>query len=679
MYAQPQSENLASDGDKVRPLTRVSHRFYSGLRAYIYSGWAFLIPYLATYLVYAWLEWPVNPVAAGSSPVGGGQWTVIPCLLHVYWTLHAIHVVLAVFGLRAWWRDDGEERTATSEAPEPGICSPSTGNRLPETVYRLLPWIFLALLFYVPGVYLEYPADPWTHYARTNEWSCLQIANEHTAWNKTSYFLGYSLIGHITPPLHQLQWFGFYYTGCCLLLCWQYFRLARAVGLGERTSFIFVLIQALLFGNDLFGFYRYYGMSSTLFAQLGAVALIRISLEAVKSRLETKDRKLESGPTSTVLGFPLFIFWRSLGAMLPLTALTAFNHVQGLGIAGLGIAAVFVWSLIEWRRAMIGWLALSAVIASIAAIVWLPHSPLLDHDYRSQGWLSSWYSFNLFQFSSPAFARALAILGLAGLVNISAGVFLFRHNHITAWLTLMPVIALCLPFIAIPFADSLVQSTVGEIITFNRMFLAIPTGLAVCTLAASVMSRRRSPVSMQFSLPSSLCKLALVALCLLVIAPASGPYFNHTFNTLMQPPADLSMQPVLEAAATSNLMEAGFARSAQMITTPGVGNVMASTAGIRNLVNRTRLASTPMSEKARSMQGQINYMVRVGNSSVLALHAANELYTPYSQTGYLSRHWSPNEVPLQFMGGPELERTAEDLAYRNIENGRFTYYLNAPH
>lgn len=49
---------------------------------YFRSGWAFLIPYLLAYLLYAWLIWPVNPV-------DGGQWAVVPCLLHVSWTLHA--------------------------------------------------------------------------------------------------------------------------------------------------------------------------------------------------------------------------------------------------------------------------------------------------------------------------------------------------------------------------------------------------------------------------------------------------------------------------------------------------------------------------------------------------------------------------------------------------------------
>src|SRR5690349_2741313 len=48
------------------------------LRAYFGSGWAFLIPYLAVYLLYAWLRWPVNAGATFAAPP----------LLHVFWFLH---------------------------------------------------------------------------------------------------------------------------------------------------------------------------------------------------------------------------------------------------------------------------------------------------------------------------------------------------------------------------------------------------------------------------------------------------------------------------------------------------------------------------------------------------------------------------------------------------------------
>ena len=343
------------------PPTAPGSNFGAMLQAYFRSGWAFLIPYLAAYLLYAWLKWPVNPVAAGSSTVGGGQLAVsaigalpstvtpstaysllstgVPCLLHVYWFLHALHLVLGALALRAWWResgatvtgatDDSENTANHSATPQPLVSpksdvggstdSPSTanraappllstvplrGHRLPlpgdwpgqtpgwqqpatainrllSTVYRLLPWLLLALLFYIPGAYLEWLADPNWHMERINRWQGLSLVIDNPEWNKSSYFLPYSLTGKAVAYAAP-SGLNFYYTGICLLLCWQYYRLARACDLSERASMVFVLLQALLFGNNIFSFYRYYGISSSIYAQLGAVALTRIILEAAK-------------------------------------------------------------------------------------------------------------------------------------------------------------------------------------------------------------------------------------------------------------------------------------------------------------------------------------------------------------------------------------------------------------
>jgi hypothetical protein len=78
------------------------------LRRYFHSGWAFLIPYLAAYLLYYWLKWPVNAASSeGTVKVASESGTWAPPLLHVYWVHHAINLVLAVIALRAWCRETG--------------------------------------------------------------------------------------------------------------------------------------------------------------------------------------------------------------------------------------------------------------------------------------------------------------------------------------------------------------------------------------------------------------------------------------------------------------------------------------------------------------------------------------------------------------------------------------------
>lgn len=606
---------------------------------YFRSGWAFLIPYLAAYLLYAWLRWPVNVAVAGSSEHGAKSW--IPCLLHIYWALHAIHVALGGFALRAWWRNRSTACLAVASAKAGPLAA----------VYRLFPWVFLGLLFHLPGVYLEFPADPWHHFTKINEWSWVQTVTTHSTWNKSSYFIAYSFIGKITPPALQLKWFDVYYTGCCLLLCWQYFRLARAIGLGGRTSLVFVVLQALLFGNSLFGFYRYYGMSSSLFAQLGAVALTRIVLEAARPQEEQGTQLLQ----------------RALLLLAPcssLLALTAFNHVQGLGIAGFGIAAVIVWRLIEWRRSMIGWLALAALLAGIATIAWFPRPPLLDQEYRPQGWLTAWYGFNLFQPSSPAFDRAAAILGLAGLANLAAGLFLLRRNHVVAWLTLMPVIALCLPFIAIPFAGKLamIADLNGDyILVFHRMLLATPAGMALVVLApyGAHGSTRRVPVFFA---------LLLSGLVALMTVPAHGPYFNRLYHFLMQPPDDLAMRHVIhspESVPLDTIMlpnEPGEPLSQMLIarygilTTPGIGYVLNSTGS--TLIANTRLWMTwpKVDSPSANASMALKTLQSLGREYV---HEAPHwpvpaLFSSGSTPGHLSGHWLANEVALDHSAQAEL-------------------------
>jgi hypothetical protein len=829
-------------------------RFSARLRAYFRSGWAFLIPYLAAYLLYYVLKWPVNPadsgaVVSGPSSVTPGTCSLllvichwVPCLLHVYWGLHAVNVVLAVIALRAWWKEkhrlgdatppsrsdsDGDEGVAApsplpplppvkssqenAEEAEDRASDDLTQNRegakeqfqsfVPIRVYswvkrsavsafsfqlsalrssaptahgaiackqappasgfsfsafqlsafraalqRLAPWFLLGLLFWIPGVYLEWPADPWEHYRRINEWSWIHAVGEHSNWTKSSYFLAYSLVGHIAPPTRQLFWLDFYYTGCCLLLCWQFYRLARALGLGERASMLFVILQSVLFGNNIFGFYRYYGISSSIFAQIGAVALIRIAVAIANQKFQipnsksqgtpaeisqkgTKDARaeeflttdehgwsrmknaslfarlcvplwskrsdrssppltplppvktsqelaegaegseqrdegvaspsplsslpsvrtdqsaptnshestrIESGPklagTKRILqlfvpirvyswakrsgvsafSFQLSAFASAALAAFALLALIAFNHPQGLGIAGLGLAAVAAWRLIEWRRSMIWWLAAGALVLSVIAVLWFPRNPAIDQIYRRDGWLTSWYGFNVFAFRLPVGDRTLQIVGVIGLVNLAAGLLLLRRNRLVGWLTITPMVALSLPFIAIPFVNSLVKHAgVSDIITYQRMLFAIPPSLALVALlegkfrvprlkfqgtGAEVLQevtegtengvvepetptahegiapttplsplppvksaqedpgQRVSAFSFQSSAFSaarfqlSAFPILLFALSALLLVPANGPFYNRFWHALMVPPDDLTMKPVAHAA-----------------------------------------------------------------------------------------------------------------------------------
>ncbi len=539
------------------PHAPVGHRVPDDLRsqwlvAYFRSGWAFFIPYLAAYLLYAAMGWPVNPAHTGS-------W--VPSLLHVYWALHAAHLILAGIALRAWWKGTAfklQLPTSTSSAR----ALPSTADRLLSTGYSLLPWLCLALIFWIPGIYLEWPSDPWEHLRRINEWRVLDHVTAHSSWKKSSYFLPYSLTAHTTDQT-QLSLLNLYYTGVCLLLSWQYYRLAQAIGLDRRASFIFVLLNALAFGNNIFSFYRYYGLSSSILAQIGAVTLTRLALEVARNpQLSVSDL---FRPQVTVYRLSLIV------VVPALLALITFNHVQGLGIAGLGVLAVIVWRLIEWRRAMILWAAVAAVLLSIATVLWFPRHPALDAVYRPQGWLTAWYGFNLFAADSPAFGRSWQILGTVGVADLGFALWLIlRGNHAAGWLTLMPVCALILPVFAVPFANAVSANQPTEnIIIFHRMLFAVPLSLgtvvALARLAPDIASasgqtslRPTASGEMRFPLclPAYSWTVPIFVVVALLLPPGPKGYARF-WQSMQTPPGDLQLvHEILLLDSTSSLAKA---------------------------------------------------------------------------------------------------------------------------
>ena len=278
---QPAMRSHYSDMADFRPLSCLFSLFTlrskSGamLRFYFRSGWAFLIPYLVVYLLYAWLKWPVNPITQGAGSMVQGARSWMPCLLHVYWSFHIAHLCLGALALRAWWLTSEATKTGAlhHNSRQLGNTLQVTGNRLHATIYQLLPWICLGLIFWISSVYLEFPSDPWEHYRRINLWGQFNDVTSNSVWIKSSYFFAYSFTSNLTAA-QQFDRLNYYTTGLNILLCFQYYRLGRAIGLSVNAAIIFVILQSLLFGNNLFSFYNYYSLSSTAIAQIAAIALI---------------------------------------------------------------------------------------------------------------------------------------------------------------------------------------------------------------------------------------------------------------------------------------------------------------------------------------------------------------------------------------------------------------------
>lgn len=605
-----------------------------------------------------------------------------PSLLHVYWGLHAIHIVLAAIALCAWWRlrrvEEGERRKEdqssvrdTIDAQSSPLTSPSTrgvGPLLPSPVSLLLktaPWLLLALLFWIPGLYLEWPSDPWEHLRRINEWHTLNRITAHSSWMKTSYFIPYSLTGSASG-LTQLTWLGLYYTGICMLLSWQYYRLARTTGLSDRASFVLVILNALTFGNDVFSFYRYYGLSSSIVAQIGAVAITRIAIETASTG---RSRPALDGAVITDFTLPSRLLLVAGSCTSLLLLLITFNHLQGLGIALLGVSAVVAWRAAAFIKNGVVWLALCMVITNGLFLILYQRSPLVE-SLQAAGWLNGIYGFNLYTWPSPAAGRAMDILGGIGILGLLAGLGLMFRNHVTGWLTLLPPLALSMPLLSVPFATVASEQPSG-IAIFHRLLFATPACLALVTIFSHAARNAKCPTlsgptlwpiaNPRFAGP--VCAPMVGSLLLLNCATS-----DRIWASVAKTPDDLMLRGAWDTIADYQTVTKQTTPSA-FVSNAIVGSVA------DNFGSNRALRSGRYNRLDRSLQldladapGLLNYNASTIQTGIVVI-SPTSLTSPHSQAAMLSQHWSPQDALLISAGTAELMQLGLQRALKPVAAG----------
>jgi hypothetical protein len=351
--------------------------------------------------------------------------------------------------------------------------------------------------------------------------------------------------------------------------------------------------------------------------------------------------------------------------------LTAFSHIQGIGIAILGLTAVATWRLIAWKRSA-GWvLPATVILLSLATVRWYHRHPAIDQMYRSQGYLNAWHGFNIFSLSSPAGDRMLQIIGSVGLVNLAAGLLLLRHNHLVAWLTIMPLIALCLPCVAIPFAGLLAQhDNPINIIIFQRMLFAIPAGLALVCFGARMIACRAEKSPGPSRRPFFAFNVAMGSLVILTTVSPGRPHYNHFWDALVQTPADLQVS-CLMADLKSPYFVLDAKNSPILLATRAISAILRS-AGVETTPFSNRLIGTPIADSANHVIASI--ADPQNRASLLCIPPARSLYTSASLAGQLSGHWPSQQVALDYAAGPELEAAALKAGGVKLQESGTTFY-----
>lgn len=610
------------------------------LLSYFRSGWAFFIPYLGVYLLYAWTKWPVNPEIVGAGSTEQGARSSVPCLLHVYWVMHGIHLVLGAIALRSWWKEsilNLKPSTSTGALS----ASPSSSAHLSlDTLYRLLPWICLALIFWIPGIYLEWPSDSWEHLRRINEWHILDQVIAHSSWKKFSYFLPFSLTGHGTGST-QLGGLGIYYTSIALLLAWQYYKLAIALQLNISLALFTAISTPLLLGNSSFSFWQYYGLSSSILGQIAVITALRWAITVEIGTIT---------PSSLGIGIRLITTIVPIGALLIFALL---SHPQAFISAVLGLALMLSWRWSLGRLVRLTCLIGGLIVASMLVTLTLTRSPHWSELVESAGWTGPGGGFALLDPRSPAFERALLIIGGFGFLNLAAALYLTRENHPASWLVLGPLALLACPVVAIPLLNVLIADH-QPILVFHRILFMIPPTIAVAIVSDRLVKRFHA------RLPATQFILLIIILLALLVVPISRPTFNRIFNLCAY-----HHEPELVALAAARTTSSRTPHHSDEITALpsvvfGLQALMPESGPSpeREIIDRT---------PARNAETALQHLIFSSQPERILTFDALLLSQPQSMMGFVTDHWYPNHLAMHLAGQHEMLSYATDAGGLSAE------------
>lgn len=556
-------------------------RYHLDLRRYFASGWACLLPYAAAFAVFR----------LGHLPSAS--------LFTVFWLLHVLHVTGAALVAVQQWHRWGSRRV----------------------IGFALPWVLLGVFHLAPGPYLEFPADGWEHLRRITIWTSCEFVDQHPEPTKAAYFFIYSL-WHITPEGAQFAALALYGAGVSLLLDWVSYRLARALGFDRRFAFVAALVHGLVLGNNTFSFLRYYGLSSTPWAQIAVVALLACIARWLRRSPPFREALLRGA------GLAFVIYW---------------SHRQGFAQVAVGTAGMLFTVLVRTNRRLV----VAAALAMLAAaLLWLLGPSSLAAAAREQHWLNRWYGVDLLNLTGPAFARANQILGLLGWINVLAALLVWRRYPLLAALTCGPLLLLLHPVSGYLLAHGLAEASGAGFLLFHRVLLVIPNGFAVVALAG-LMIRHRIRSGAQAEVRGVIATAASIVV--LAILPGGHPVYNRWWHSTAVVPEDLALRNLDRAIAP--LAAASENRSAFLVGSPTalfVWEIRHPQSNALSPLYEHRLYHYP---RRRSPVDDLNvlaaYRANPTARNVLFIQAApTSTDTAGSTAARLSAHWNPYEVAL---------------------------------
>ncbi len=375
-------------------------------------------------------------------------------------------------------------------------------NLNPETGIFLL---LLAVLFSIFGPNLEFPGDNWTFWSRA----------KFPEAEGNLIGLGESINGAIIAIFPESWWAGSLRVPAVfwgVAGCYQFFRFARAMGFDPLWARIAVISVLFFMGTLGLPYFQHIILGRAMLGFLAQMALFTELVQAV--------RRNE---------------FRNLWLIAPLLAIAGAGHLQNVIMSVLGLCGIMIW----WGIQRFGWRKGGGTLLIVALLFWglfdwfLFRGALqvrIEEIISGNVWLTSTGSFNLL----GSEGRALLPLGIIGIVNIFAGLFLVTQNRVLGWLTIFPILALLYPPFAKVYAYAL--SEYDDLIVFNRVLFLVPCTFALLLSLKLALTKTTGRLAAAAPVAAGLVFLTFAAI-------PQRPNFGKLAYWIDKPSASLRLAP----------------------------------------------------------------------------------------------------------------------------------------
>lgn len=359
----------------------------------------------------------------------------------------------------------------------------------------LVLWGVIGGLLFLPGVYLEYPSDPWEHFRRIMSWQYTEFIHQSEIKNKFAYYFSWTLITDL-PIESRRMGLGVVAAFWQLVLALQLGALLKACKLDYKSRWVALTGWVCFFGTGIFGM-RYYALSSTPLAMLGMFGAYICIIDAV----EKKPKHLFSVPLLMVL--------------------MGLNHspqeLCNFIIGASGIISIFSWQKLEaskkliLRKYLLVFISLVFIFGTLLNLIGPDWHVAFRKVRPALGFLGG-VPF------TPGGPRILSTLGLHGIFGVICALLLLKKSPYLSALTLAPV-----AFLLFPLTAQLLMLVGGPSASFYRLLYGFPASITFCVYLYQYLEKKQK----RFALPFSLGIIVIMGL--LFFRPVFGRLFFQVY------------------------------------------------------------------------------------------------------------------------------------------------------